>query len=165
MSHNGCTITNTKSEANIFINHYARFSKFHMTKEDRYLNRLLKKCLKTPSVDSESCTSINMSYIINIVSDSEDETQRSRCSRQLSTNTPQINWSFSSPPGTTLHIQCIILPRRLTTDLESRHHSPIAKGWEITKWRCFFSTNQCKFLCCKPSGMYHRRPTLLYRWI
>ena len=31
-----------------------------MTKEDRDINHLLKKCLDTPSVDDESCSSINM---------------------------------------------------------------------------------------------------------
>ena len=60
MSHNGRTITDTKSKANIFINHYARVSKLHMTKEDCDLNRLLKKRLNAPSVDNKSCTSTNM---------------------------------------------------------------------------------------------------------
>ena len=64
ISHNGCTITDTKSNANIFINHYARVRKLHMTNEDHDLNRLLKKCLNTPPVDNESCFSINMSELL-----------------------------------------------------------------------------------------------------
>ena len=64
MSHNDRTITNTKSKANIFINHYARVSKLHMTKEDHDLNHLLKKRLNAPFVDNKSCTSINMSEFL-----------------------------------------------------------------------------------------------------
>ena len=39
MSHNGETITGVKSKANIFINHYARVSRLHMSKSDRDTNR------------------------------------------------------------------------------------------------------------------------------
>ena len=60
MSHNGRTITDTSSKANIFINHYDRISKLHMTKEDPDLNCHLKQRLNAPSVDNKSCTSINM---------------------------------------------------------------------------------------------------------
>ena len=67
MSHNGRTINDTKFRANIFINHYARVSKLHMTKEDCDLNPFLKKPLNAPSVDNESCTSINMSKILSTV--------------------------------------------------------------------------------------------------
>ena len=38
MSHNGRTITDIKSKANIFINHYARLSKLNMSLADRDIN-------------------------------------------------------------------------------------------------------------------------------
>ena len=56
MSHNSCTITNSK--ANVFVNH-ARVSKLLMTKEDHDLNCLLKKRLNTPSINDESCSSMS----------------------------------------------------------------------------------------------------------
>ena len=43
MSHNGSTITNTKTKANIFLNHYARFSKLNMSKPDRDLKHHFEK--------------------------------------------------------------------------------------------------------------------------
>ena len=55
MSHKGRTITDTKSKANVFINHYARVSKLNMSQSDRDTNRQFKKCLNVPSVDDESC--------------------------------------------------------------------------------------------------------------
>ena len=39
MPHNGRTITDTKSKANVFINHYARVSKLKMSQSDRDINR------------------------------------------------------------------------------------------------------------------------------
>ena len=38
MSHNGRTITDTKSKANVFFNHYARVSKLKMSLSDRDIN-------------------------------------------------------------------------------------------------------------------------------
>ena len=38
MSHNGRTITDIKSKANIFINHYARVSKLKMSQSDSEIN-------------------------------------------------------------------------------------------------------------------------------
>ena len=67
MSQNSCTITNTKSKANIFINHYSRVSKLHTTKEDRDLNCLLRKRLNTPSADNESCTFANISELLSAI--------------------------------------------------------------------------------------------------
>ena len=67
LSHNGRIITDTKSKANIFVNHYARVRKLRMTKEDRDLNHLLKKHLNTPSVHNESCTSFNMSELLSAI--------------------------------------------------------------------------------------------------
>ena len=39
MSHNSRTITDIKSKAKIFINHYARVSKLKMSQSDRDINR------------------------------------------------------------------------------------------------------------------------------
>ena len=63
MSHNGRTITNTKSKANISINHYARASKLKMSQSDRDINRQFKKSIKVPSADNESCAPILMSEL------------------------------------------------------------------------------------------------------
>ena len=54
MSHNGRTITDIKSKANVFINHYARVSKLNMSQSDRDTNRQFKTCIKVPSADDES---------------------------------------------------------------------------------------------------------------
>ena len=60
MSHKGRTITDIKSKANIFINHYARVSKLNMSQSDRDINRQFRKCLHAPSVDNESCAPLLM---------------------------------------------------------------------------------------------------------
>ena len=60
---NGRTITNTKSKANVFINHYARVSKLKMSQFDRDINRQFKKSIKVPSADDESCAPIMMSEL------------------------------------------------------------------------------------------------------
>ena len=63
MSHNGRTISDTKSKANVFIDHYARVSKLNMSQSDRDTNRQFKKRLKVPSVDDESCAPRLMSEL------------------------------------------------------------------------------------------------------
>ena len=63
MSHDGRTITDTKSKANVFINHYARVSKLKMSQSDRDINRQFKKSIKVPSADDESCAPILMSEL------------------------------------------------------------------------------------------------------
>ena len=57
MLHDGRTITDIKSKANIFINHYARVSKLNMSRVDRDLNRQFKKRLNTPSLTKLCSTS------------------------------------------------------------------------------------------------------------
>ena len=39
MSHNGWRITDTKSKANVFLNHYAKVSKLKMSQSDHDMNR------------------------------------------------------------------------------------------------------------------------------
>ena len=63
MSHNGRTITDIKSKAKVFINHYARVSKLNMSKSDRDINRQFKKGNKVPSPDDESCAPLLMSEL------------------------------------------------------------------------------------------------------
>ena len=63
MSHNGRTITDIKSKANVFINHYARVSKLNMSQSDRDTNRQFKKHIKVPSADHESCAPLLMSEL------------------------------------------------------------------------------------------------------
>ena len=58
MSHNGRTITDTKSKANVFINHYARVSKLKMSQSDCDINRQFKKSIKVPTVHDDSCAPI-----------------------------------------------------------------------------------------------------------
>ena len=60
MSYNGRTITNIKSKANFFINHYTTVSKRNMSQSERDTNRSFKKQIKVLSVDDESCTSLLM---------------------------------------------------------------------------------------------------------
>ena len=63
MSHNGWTIIDIKSKANIFINHYARVSKFNMSQSDCDTNRQFKKRIKVPSADDESRAPLLMSEL------------------------------------------------------------------------------------------------------
>ena len=58
MSHNGRTITDTKSKANVFINHYARVSKLKMSQSDCDINRQFKKSIKVPTAHDDSCAPI-----------------------------------------------------------------------------------------------------------
>ena len=60
MSHNSRTITDIKSKANVFINHYTRVSKLNMSQSDRDINQQFKKYLHAPSVDDESCAPLLM---------------------------------------------------------------------------------------------------------
>ena len=63
MSHNGRTITDIKSKANVFINHYARVSKVNMSQSERDTNQQFKKRIKVPSADDESCAPLLMSEL------------------------------------------------------------------------------------------------------
>ena len=67
MPHNSLTIINIKSKANIFINHYTRISKLHISKEDRDLHCFIKKPLNTPSVNNKSWTSMNMLELLSTI--------------------------------------------------------------------------------------------------
>ena len=62
MSHDGWTITDVKSNAIIFINHYARVSKFNMSHSDRDINRQFSKRINAPSIADESCAPLQMGH-------------------------------------------------------------------------------------------------------
>ena len=62
-SYNRQTITDIKSKANVFINHYNRVSKLNMSQSNRDTNQQFKKCLKALSVDDESCAPLLMSEL------------------------------------------------------------------------------------------------------
>ena len=63
MSHNGRTITDIKSKANVFINQYVRDSELNMSQSDHDTNRQFKKHLKVPSFDDKSCAPLLMSKL------------------------------------------------------------------------------------------------------
>ena len=67
MCHNGRTITDIKSKANIFINHDARVSKLNMSQDDRAINRQFKKHLNAPSVPNESCAPLKMGQLLSAI--------------------------------------------------------------------------------------------------
>ena len=67
MSHNGRTITNIKSKANIFINHYTRVSKLNMSQADRDINRHFKKHLNAPSASDESSAPLQMGELLSAI--------------------------------------------------------------------------------------------------
>ena len=67
MSHNSQTITDIKSKANIFINHYARVSKLNMSQTDCDINQQLKKHLNAPSVSNESCIPLQMGGLLSAI--------------------------------------------------------------------------------------------------
>ena len=68
MIHNGKTITCNRKKSDIFMQHYARVSKLKFDKSDRDLNRTLKKLLRTPSVDEDSCRDFTMRELDKAIS-------------------------------------------------------------------------------------------------
>ena len=67
MSYDGRTITDIKSKANVFINHYARVSKLIMSQADRDINQQFKKRLNAPSVEDESCAPLQMGELLSVI--------------------------------------------------------------------------------------------------
>ena len=63
MSQNGRTITDIKSKASFFINHYAWVSKLKMSQFDHDINQKFKKSIKLPSAGDESCAPLLMSEL------------------------------------------------------------------------------------------------------
>ena len=67
MSHNGRTITNIKTKANISVNYYARVRKLNMSKADRDLYCHFKKQLDTSSADNESYAPLQMGELLSAI--------------------------------------------------------------------------------------------------
>ena len=55
VSHKSWTITDIKSKANVFINHYARVRKLSLSQSQYDTKQQFKKCLDAPSFDDEGC--------------------------------------------------------------------------------------------------------------
>ena len=121
MSHNGRTITDTKSKANVFINHYARVSKLKMSQSNRDINQQFKKSIKVPSADDESCAPILMSKLQSAIKKIKGN----------STLISQVTRSFD-PPGITIHLQLIILTCSLPRNLEGCHYHSTTQSWEVS---------------------------------
>ena len=60
-------ITDIKSKANVFINHYTRVSKFNMSRVNQDTNQQFKKRLTSPSVDNESCAPLQMGKLLSSI--------------------------------------------------------------------------------------------------
>ena len=67
MSQNSRTITDIKSKANVFINHYARVSKLGMSQADHNINHQFKKHLSAPSADNKSCCPLQMGELLSAI--------------------------------------------------------------------------------------------------
>ena len=86
MSHNGHTIANTKSKANILINHYAKVSKPYVTQEDPVINWPLEKT--PPHSICQQWKLLLYQHVWGIVSSSEDETLGNCWPKRYSTSIP-----------------------------------------------------------------------------
>ena len=53
LKHNGRTITSNQKKADLFVQHYANVSKHSFTKQERVMNRNLKKKIGGATVDKE----------------------------------------------------------------------------------------------------------------
>ena len=112
MSHNGRTITDIKSKANVFINHYARVSKLSMSQYDRDTNWQFNKRIKAPSVDNESCAPLLMSELQFAIKKTKDK---------RAAGPDNIPPSFLKSLG----------PLALQELLEGCHYHSTTQSWEI----------------------------------
>ena len=126
MSHNGRTITNIKTKANIFGNHYAKVSKLNMSKCDCEINQHFKKRINTPSVDDESCAPLQMAELL-----STTKKMKGKGAAGPDNIPPSFFQSFG-PPGITVHIELIFFTCSLPTCLEGCHNHSITQSWEIS---------------------------------
>ena len=115
ISHDGQTITDIKSKANIFINHYARVSKLNMSHPNRDINWQFKKHIDAPSVDNESCAPLQMGELLSAIKKMEGKG---------AAGPSQVAWPFG-PPGITIQVQLIIFTCSLPTNLEGCHNHSI----------------------------------------
>ena len=156
MSYNGRTITDIKSNANVFINHYARLSKLNMSLSYRDLNQQYKKRLNAPSVDNESWAPLHMGQLQSAIKKMKGK------GAQHSTFFSQVS-RFIGPPGITIHFQLILFTWSLPMHLEGCHNYSITESWEISQWSCIFLSHQSHIMFPQTSGKYFCWPSLLYR--
>ena len=67
MYHDGRTITNIRSKAIIFINHYVSVSKLNMSHSDSNINRQFKKRINAQSADDESRAPLEMGELLSAI--------------------------------------------------------------------------------------------------
>ena len=109
MSHNGRTITDIKSKANVFINHYAKVSKLNMSQSDRDINRQFKKSIKVPSADDESCAPLLMSELQSAIKKMKGKGQLALTIFHLYFSSHSALWlSRNYYPSSTLHSHLLI---------------------------------------------------------
>ena len=112
MSHKGRTNTDTKSEANVFINHYARVSKLKMSQYDPDINWQFRKSIKVLSADDEICTPILMSELQSAIK---------KMKAKRAAGPDNIPPSFLKSLG----------PLALQELLEGCHYHSTTQSWEI----------------------------------
>ena len=107
MSHNSHTFSNI---ANIFMSHYARISKLHVSKADLDLNHHSKKQLDQPSADDESCTAFQKGEKDESFYEKDEFFLKSLGPLELQESLSIFNSSFSRAPGPGTWIVGIIIP-------------------------------------------------------
>ena len=151
----------------IFVNHYIRISKLHMTKEDRDLNRLLKKLLNTQSVDDESCSYINMTEQLSAIQKMKRKGANSSdhiLPTFLKSISPVTLRGLLSIFNASFHyVDCPRIWRVVIIPLLKAGKSPsdVVSFWPIVRP---IISDIVSFLRCKAFGRYHRWLALLHCW-
>ena len=159
MSHDGRTITDIKSKAKVFINHYARINKLKMSQVNRDLNKQFKKRFNVPSVDNKNCAPPQMSELLSA-------SKRWKVKEHLALTTFHLHFSSHLVlwPSRNYY-PCSTYPFHLfiPTHPEGCHNPSTTKSWEISKWSCIFLSHQSHIMYCQISGMHSCWSSLLYR--
>ena len=125
ISHNGRTIIDIKSTANVLINHYARVSKLNMSQSDCDTNSQFNKRLNALSIDDESCAPLLMGELQSAIKKTKGKGAAG------SDNIPPSFLKSLGPLALQelLSIfQLIILTFSVPTSLEDCHHHSIAQS-------------------------------------
>ena len=142
MSHNGSTITNTKTKANIFLNHCARFSKLNMSKLDRDLNRHFGKrywgtvswWLKLCSLQlGEWLSSIKkVNWKGEVIPDVTPSTfPRSKLRRSDHLYSPSNRSWYVTTSNATLCTHIVGIPQKIWCGLERKASVYYVKCWQL----------------------------------
>ena len=143
MPHEGRTITDIKSKANVFINHYARVSKLNMSQDDRDINQQFKKHLNVPSADDESCAPLQMGELLSAIK---------KMKGKGAADPDNIPPSFLKSLGP-LDLQELLSIFNLSFSLA---HCP-----SVT-FIAHCPSHQSHIMCCQTSGTHSCRSLLLY---